>query len=340
MEGRTATTANRAVAATAPARARTADAFGMVSVLYEARWSTRRASPPPAPIAFAWVDQIMLSIVVPTRNRAEQLDRCLDAAGAIKGDNWELIVVDNGSTDCTPELLTRRACEFVHFQSVTVPEPGAGRARNSGLAVAEGPLVAFFDDDCYPTPSYALDVIAEFGDDPELGFVAGRILLYDPDDLPITIETSEAPREFAPRSYLAGGGVHTANFAARTEVLRGVGGFDPRLGPGTGLVSEDVDAAARVLWAGFSGKYSPVPTVYHHHGRRNEQAAQQLFAGYARGRGAYITKFILNRRSRWTYLKALPRHVASVIRYSGLRQLRDEVVGAWKWTRLLRAGGE
>jgi glycosyltransferase involved in cell wall biosynthesis len=286
------------------------------------------------------LDQIMLSIVVPTRNRADQLERCLDAARAMDGNGWELIVVDNGSTDRTPEILASRAGEFAHFRSVTVAEPGAGRARNGGLALAAGPLVAFFDDDCYPTPSYALDVVAEFGDDPEIGFVAGRILLHDPDDLPITIETSEVARAFAPRSYLAGGAVHTANFAARTDALRAAGGFDPRLGPGTGLVSEDVEAAARVLWAGFSGKYSPVPTVYHHHGRRDEQAAKQLFVGYARGRGAYIAKFVLNPESRWTYLKALPRHVAGVIRHSGFRQLRDEAIGAWKWIRLHRAGDQ
>jgi GT2 family glycosyltransferase len=92
--------------------------------------------------------------------------------------------------------------------------------------------------------------------------------------------------------------------AFRREALERIGGFDERLGAGTPFPSEDLDAAAAALWAGYSGVYDPRPVVYHDHGRRTADAATALMASYDAGRGAYYAKNVLRSQTRSTYLRA------------------------------------
>jgi GT2 family glycosyltransferase len=92
--------------------------------------------------------------------------------------------------------------------------------------------------------------------------------------------------------------------AFRRAMLDQIGGFDERLGAGTSFPSEDIDAAAAVLWAGVPGAYAPRPVVYHHHGRKTEAEANALMRGYDAGRGAYFMKYILRKDSRTAFLRA------------------------------------
>jgi glycosyltransferase involved in cell wall biosynthesis len=281
----------------------------------------------------ATVARPTLSIVVATRNRSEQLERCLDAMKQMVGDDWELVVVDNGSTDSTPAVLERRQGEFARFVAIHSPVPGLGRARNDGWVAASGDIIAFTDDDCYPSTTFVADVRAEFESDTQLGFLTGRILLHDPDDLPMTINTSPDVQNFAPRTYLATGRVHGANLSFRRIVLEEIDGFDPAFGAGTPFPCEDVDAAARALWAGYAGKYSPVPTVRHHHGRRDIADADRLFEQYSAGRGAYFAKFIASRPTRWRYIRAYVRKSAGQVRDGYTKQLWQEAEAGWAWLR-------
>ncbi|MPY87958.1 MAG: glycosyltransferase [Luteitalea sp.] len=247
--------------------------------------------------------EMMMSVVVCTRNRVERLQRCLDAFGNLQSIHpWELIVVDNGSTDETPEVIERfkQGAPFpVH--SVFEGHPGLGRARNTGWHAASGAIIAFTDDDCYPAPDYVSQVVACF-DERRVAFLGGRIRLYDPADYPITIRTVESRLEIRPYSFVPAGAIQGANFAFRREALAAVGGFDAEMGAGTPFPCEDVEILARLSFAGFAGMYDPRPLVYHHHGRRESDAAE-LGRGYDRGRGAYFAKCLLDRRMRRRYLK-------------------------------------
>ena len=103
-----------------------------------------------------------VSIVIPTRNRADQLSRCLHHVDLIRSDRpWELIVVDNGSTDDAAELVGKFA-RSAPFPVRLVHESAAGgaRTRNSAATVARGEILVFIDDDCYVRP----DIIEQHRD--------------------------------------------------------------------------------------------------------------------------------------------------------------------------------
>src|SRR5512141_701583 len=91
------------------------------------------------------------SVVIPTYNRQNVLARCLDALEhqTIAPSLFEVIVVDDGSTDGTREMLGSRAFPFA-FRAITVPNGGASAARNAGVAIARGTFVALTEDDVVP----------------------------------------------------------------------------------------------------------------------------------------------------------------------------------------------
>src|SRR5271155_2859511 len=122
------------------------------------------------------------SLVICTGDRLPSLKRSVQAALAIATTRqWELVVVDNGSSDGTSEYL-RDLQASVGTQLLTVyqPRPGLGRARNSGWRAARAPIIAFTDDDCYVNSDYVDAVISAFESDPSIAAVGGRVLLYDP----------------------------------------------------------------------------------------------------------------------------------------------------------------
>lgn len=238
-----------------------------------------------------------ISLIICTRNRAEPLRRCLAAVAAIIHDcDWELVVVDNGSTDATMAVI-RSFAERQHFRVVAVsqPVPGLSNARNAGVAAARGDLLLFTDDDCYVTPDF-LDAARAAFTDPAIGFVTGRVRLFDPDDALVTINESIVPLHFAAHAFLATGMVKGANLGFRRAALERIAPaglpFDSLLGAGARFpAGEDSDAAQRVALAGWAGAYDPALVVFHHHGRRNADIAG-LYEGYDIGRGAFHAKLL------------------------------------------------
>jgi GT2 family glycosyltransferase len=183
------------------------------------------------------------------------------------------------------------------------PRVGLSRARNKGWRAATGDIIAFTDDDCYVDPNYVDAIFEAFQEDLRIGFVGGRILLFDATDYKITINESEVRQEFRPRIFVPTGAVQGANFAFRKTVLQRIGGFDERLGAGTPFPSEDIDMVASALWSGVIGVYDPRPLVYHHHGRKTWQEALMLMRTYDAGRGAYYAKYVMRSDSRCIYLR-------------------------------------
>jgi glycosyltransferase involved in cell wall biosynthesis len=255
---------------------------------------------------------VRLSLVISTRNRAEQLRRCL--ASLLRLDSaepWELVIVDNGSSDHTGKVAEEFRQRFVRGVTVLqVPEPGLGRARNHGWRAAHGEIVAFTDDDCYPDAAFVSAVVDAFAAEPTLGFLGGRIRLHDPTDYPITIQENPRPIELPPRRFIPAGLIQGANFALRRTALEAIGGFDPLFGAGALFPCEDVDVVARASAAGWRGAYDPAPLVYHHHGRKTPEEASRLMRQYDHGRGAYYTKCLLDPALRRSTLKHWCRQMA------------------------------
>jgi GT2 family glycosyltransferase len=266
-----------------------------------------------------------LSVVVCTRGRPAQLRACLDRFRRLSGAMaWELVVVDNGPGGDASDVLRRYRSEAPHpLRIVEESEPGLGRARNRGWRASAGELIAFTDDDCYPADDY-LDRLVECFADQSLGFLGGRVLLFDPTDFPITIQELDRRVAIEPRAFVPAGLIHGANLAFRRSVLEAIGGFDPGFGAGTRFACEDVDALARAAAAGWRGAYDPRPLVYHHHGRKTREEALRLRRIYDVARGAYYMKCVLNPAVRARYLGAWLHLIAR----QGPRRTAGEIRGA------------
>jgi glycosyltransferase involved in cell wall biosynthesis len=246
-----------------------------------------------------------LSLVICTRNRAAQLVQTLKRVLAVRSQlKWELVVVDNGSTDKTAAVVAEYAAGCDHpVQIISEPGRGVSCAKNAGWRSARSNLIVCIDDDCYPAEDYLDSIFEGFSNDPKLGFVGGRILLHDPTDRRITIQESLEPLSFPPGSFIRPGVIQGANIAYRKAALKEVGGFDLWFGGGAPYSGEEAELMARISAAGWYGAYDPKPIVYHHHGRKTANDEWRLMRWYDRGRGAYYAKCMLNPEMRNVYVK-------------------------------------
>jgi len=214
-----------------------------------------------------------VSVVVCTRNRSAALAGALESVLAVDFDAaaWELVVIDNASTDDTPEVAARvAAANPGRVRLVVEPEVGLSAARNAGIEAAAAPIVAFMDDDAYPEPGWLTAIVDGF-DRPEVMCVGGPVApliegelpdwfrgrflpyltVWDPGDEPVELIYNEYPRG--------------ANVAYRRSGLERVGGFSPHLGrKGASLLScEEIELCLRLERAGFVTLYQPAARVSH-----------------------------------------------------------------------------
>lgn len=244
------------------------------------------------------MDKVCISLVICTRNRAAYLPQHLASLSMIVTSiPWEIVFVDNNSTDETASILKAFAknasmpVTVVHERNV-----GLSNARNSGWHAANGEVIAFTDDDCYPAADY-IDALAKVFADTRMAFAGGRVLLHDPEDYPLTIKTSTQVHYYNPYSFIGPGHIHGANFAFRKALLETVAGFDALMGSGTDFPCEDCDVLLRALSVGAYGIYSPDIVVSHHH-RRRAHDVPKIERAYMAGRGAFYMKALADANSR------------------------------------------
>jgi cellulose synthase/poly-beta-1,6-N-acetylglucosamine synthase-like glycosyltransferase len=275
-----------------------------------------------------------VSLIICTRDRCEQLVRCLDAVARIDFTRaWELILVNNGSLDDTAAVIQKFiASTSICTRNVFEPRPGKSNALNTALSIARGQVLAFTDDDCYPATDFLTRIWPAF-EDTSVGYITGRILLHDPADAPIAIIESTTPRTLPARYFVGPGDVSGANMAFRRSVLYQIGGFDPFFGPGSRsqAVAEDLDVAGRASALGWKGKYRPEVVVRHHHGRKGSDRLQ-LFKSYAVGMGAYHMKLLLQGGEFWWFVKSVYR-IPRRYRFFGKIVLWEQV-GAAKYAHV------
>lgn len=238
----------------------------------------------------------MISVVVCTYSRNESLRRCLSAFEEllVPSDlNWEIIVLDNNSSDTTSDVLSEfRDRKKLPLTYMFEARQGKSYALNRGVTQSRGNLIAFVDDDCLVEKNWLRFLNEEFHADPTLSGIGGRVELYDSQDKPVAIRTLKQRTllgSSASFSLISG-----CNMAFRRTVFDAIGGFDEDFGPGTGLVVEDADFVYRTLKYGFKIVYCPDVIIYHNHGRRRDEQIHALNFSYVAGRGAFYCKHILS----------------------------------------------
>ncbi|MBV8590724.1 MAG: glycosyltransferase family 2 protein [Acetobacteraceae bacterium] len=243
------------------------------------------------------VHPLEATVLIGTRNRGPQLTVTLEAFEAIRTSRaWELIVIDNRSTDNTEAVLRSFAGrQSLPLRYIKEVKPGVCAARNAGLRAAGGKIVLITDDDCYPQRDW-IDAWLDIFESSPLAWGCGRVELFDLTDLPVTIKTDAFAEDYPPFGYIPPGKIHSANCAFRREVLKALGGFDERLGPGSRFyAADDSDLFQRASDAGFRGGYRPGPAVAHHHGRKLPEL-RRLQRDYAFSAGAFYAKTLLRGR--------------------------------------------
>ena len=214
-----------------------------------------------------------VSVVVCTYNGSRTIRDCLEGLARLDYPNYEVIVVDDGSSDATPAIAAQYACRLIRTEN-----RGLSSARNTGLAAATGDLIAYLDDDAYPDPHWLSYLAATFLSTSHAA--VGGPNIAPPADGLVAACVARAP----------GGPVHVlltdrdaehipgCNMAFRRACLEAIGGFDPQFR----VAGDDVDVCWRLQQRGWTLGFSPAAMVWHH--RRNSVGAywkQQISYGRA-----------------------------------------------------------
>ena len=204
------------------------------------------------------------TIVVPTYNRSRFIEKAFSSLvnQDYPKDRLEIIVVDDGSADRTPEILKRFQSEYSYFRYLSQSNKGPATARNLGIRHASGEIILFIDDDCIADQNWVTELARGY-QDPSVGGVAGRIKFVPSDDNIANRMAAQSNGRGQPIE--PDGGIAffiTANASFKREVLDQMGGFDETF---PHAVHEDVDLTHRVKQAGWKLLYSDDAVVHHYH---------------------------------------------------------------------------
>jgi glycosyltransferase involved in cell wall biosynthesis len=256
-------------------------------------------------------DAPFVSVIVPTHERPEQLAACLNSLLSLRYPHYEIIVVDNApDTDTTADLVEQFSHRGAPVHYICEDIPGPSWARNRGMMVARGKILAFVDDDVVVDSYWLVDIVRGFG-------VAENVACVTSLVLPLELETpaqflfEEAGgfnRGFIRRifdlkvnqsklplhPYMATRFGTGAGMAFTAAFIRGIGGFDPALGRiGPVRCSQDIAVFFQVLAGGYKLVYEPASLIYHLHRREYIHLRKQTY-NYGVGFTAYLVKSLLD----------------------------------------------
>jgi O-antigen biosynthesis protein len=256
-----------------------------------------------------------VSVIIPTHERPELLGRCLESLLAMQYPNLEIVIVDNvPDTTRTRDLIATRYGDRGDIRYfVEERRAGSATARNRGLRVSRGELVAFTDDDVVVDRYWLAELLTGFSAGDHVGCVTGLIM-------PMELETPAQiwfeeyggfGKGFERRLYDLGPNRPASplfpynpsmfgsgnSMAFRVDALHEVGSFDPSLGNGTPtLGGVDIEAFFRIVQGGYQLVYEPGAMIHHAHRREYEALRRQVFA-YGSGLTALLTKAVARRPS-------------------------------------------
>lgn len=292
------------------------------------------------------------TIAICTRNRTDDLRRCLDALLLLPDDGQEILVIDNcPSTDETKKLVA-------NYPSVTYlleNTKGLDVARNRALQEAKHEIVAFTDDDATPDALWLRALLRNFSN-PLVMCVTGMTM-----PLELETEAQEAFEKYSPFgkgferktfTHTTGNPLSTgqvgagANMALRKSVQHLVGFFDEALDAGTPTQSGgDHEFFSRILLAGYQIIYEPEALSWHRH-RRTWHETKKAIYGYGVGVYAYWTRIffvekelgILKLPYGWFIYVQLPNVIKSILRRPAatplsllFAELQGCLVGPWMY---------
>jgi lipopolysaccharide/colanic/teichoic acid biosynthesis glycosyltransferase/GT2 family glycosyltransferase len=204
----------------------------------------------------------MISVIIPAKDAVKTLGDCLEALkqqeGLLWGQDYEVIVVDDGSVDRTAEVA---GSFFV--QVVRQPNAGPATARNRGVRSARGELLAFTDADCVPCPDW-LEKLTQPFKDPAVVGVKGAYLTRQVSHVSRFVQLEYEYKDAHMQRHSSIDFIDTFSAAYRKEVFLQNGGFDETF---RNPAVEDIEFSFRLARKGYRMVFEPLATVFHQHDR-------------------------------------------------------------------------
>ncbi len=184
-----------------------------------------------------------ISVVIPARNAARYLPAALESLAAQTFTDFEIVVIDNGSTDGTAEILRQWAEREPRLRLFSVARPGLAAALNHGIHAARAPLIARLDADDIALPDRLMRQAQAFAEQPELGLLGSAVDLIDQQGRKIGERHRPLGDEALRRFQRDGSGFVQSSVMFRREAFDRAGGYRAGLN-----CAEDYD-----LWLRMSG---------------------------------------------------------------------------------------
>ena len=207
----------------------------------------------------------LVSVVVPVRNRPEEIQACLQSLLELDypKEKLEVLVVDDASTDRTAMVVSGFPVQLIRLAE----QRQAPFCRNLGGRKAGGEILAFIDSDCLADPGWLKELVPVFRD-PSVGAVGGKVAShYNEKNLDryeqvmSSLSMGNWPRRSTKKEPFFY--VPSCNLLVRRQAFLKVDGFQEEL-----VVGEDVDLCWRLQDQGQQVEYRPAGTVYHRHRNR------------------------------------------------------------------------
>lgn len=252
---------------------------------------------------------VRLSVVVCTYNRADLLPACLGSLAAQTAGraDFEVIVVNNNSTDGTQGIAEGFAGREANFRVVGEAAQGLSNARNRGWQEAKGAYVAYIDDDAKATPDWVARTLDFLKNHPGAAAVGGPYRAFSPVPVPNWFKVEwgswslcDTLGPISDEGWISG-----TNMVFRRDLLEATGGFDPALGMvGTQIgYGEEVALVRRLVREGHAVFFNPAMVVEHMIAPYKFRVRWWLASAYANGK-AYRK---MHRHERTSVLRALLR---------------------------------
>lgn len=214
----------------------------------------------------------IISVVIPHLNQRAELAACLASLQnqALGGALYELIVVDNGSTEPPFDVVA----SFADVKLVIEKQPGPGPARNAGIRAARADLIAFLDADCRADPAWLSTAVRVLSTSSARTILGGDVRIWHPVQGKFTgIEAYESVFAYRSKLYVERHGYcPTGNLAAPRSAFTAAGMF------GGIQFAEDMEWGERARRAGFTLRYVPGMVVFH----PARTSIQELYAKWDR----------------------------------------------------------
>lgn len=242
------------------------------------------------------MDSLDVSVIICSRNRSEMVLKAIESVVSGTRPPLEIIVVDQSDVPNHRAITVARAGKVRYFWSEA---KGASHARNTGIRLARGTMLAFIDDDVVVHKHWLEELIRPLIDATDRTVVTGKVFSSSCEaDGAFAPSTTQEEASRVSAGQLGKDVLYSGNMALYRSAIENVGLFDERLGPGTDFpAAEDNDFGRRLLRAGYHIRFVPQAAV-DHLAWRSRREFLPLRWRYGKGQGAFYAKHLALRDPR------------------------------------------